>query len=273
MPEKVTLQAESVQETMLLPLWGRANARQTRPDLLVDPQAEEIIAQLDYDFSTIEKTTGGYGGIGWVIRARRFDDAVKAFIADHPEATVVNLGAGLDTTFSRVDNGSICWVNLDLPDAIEFRKRLIPETERSRYVIRSVFDQAWFDEVPYDPAKGIYFLAGGLFMYFEEAAVRELFVAMAERFPNGELIFDALSKFAVRMMNKRYQATDAQSAKSSVGNAHRLFPRWSPKLHVVDSWVFHRGVRRDPFFSSQAMMMNMSDLLRSGKFVHLQFLP
>ena len=104
-------QSESAQETMLLPLWGRARTRQTCPDLLVDPHAEEIIARLDYDFSKIEKSMGGHAGIGWVIRARRFDDAVKAFIADHPAAMVVNLGAGLDTTFSRVHNGNIIGVD------------------------------------------------------------------------------------------------------------------------------------------------------------------
>jgi O-methyltransferase involved in polyketide biosynthesis len=274
MLEEVTLESQTVQETMLLPLWGRARARETRPDLLIDPHAEAIIAQLDCDFSTIEESTSAYGGIGWIIRARRFDDAVKAFIAEHPDATVVNLGASLDTTFSRVDNGRIRWVDLDLPDAIVFRKRLIPETERSQCIARSVFDRTWFAEVPYDPAKGVLFLGGGLFMYFEQQDVRELFAAMAQRFPRGELLFDALSGFAVNMTNKRAEkAGMEQRARSAVNNARKLFPSWSPKLQVVDTWVFHRGVRRKPFFSAQSMMMNMADLFGSGKFVHLRFLP
>lgn len=48
-------------------------------------------------------------------------------LRDHPDAVIVNLGAGLDTTFQRIDNGRIFWYGLDLPDSIDLRKRLIPE--------------------------------------------------------------------------------------------------------------------------------------------------
>ena len=80
--------------------------------------------------------------------------------------------------------------------------------------------------------------------------------------------------FALGMMvNKRYQATGAQATRFGVRNPCRFFPKWSPKLCVVKNWVFHRGVRRDPPFSSQSMMMNMADLFGTAKFVHLRFLP
>ena len=75
------------------------------------------------------------------------------------------------------------------------------------------------------------------------------------------------------MVNKRYQATGAQAIRFGVRNPCRFFPKWSPKLCVVKNWVFHRGVRRDPPFSSQSMMMNMADLFGTAMFVHLWFLP
>jgi hypothetical protein len=40
--------------------------------------------------STIEESTSAYGGIGWIVWACRFDDAVKASMAEHLEATIVN---------------------------------------------------------------------------------------------------------------------------------------------------------------------------------------
>jgi hypothetical protein len=46
------------------------------------------------------------------------------FIEKHPEATIVNIGCGLDTTFSRIDNGKIQFYELDLPDVIALRKNL-----------------------------------------------------------------------------------------------------------------------------------------------------
>jgi len=141
MPEKVTLQSETVQETMLIPLWGRATYSRQYPDLLADSRAQAIIARLDYDFSPFARALGEYGGISYLVRARRFDESIAAYIAAHPQATVVNLGAGLDTTFDRVDNGHIRWYDVDLPDAIAFRQTLIPETERSTCLARSAFDQ------------------------------------------------------------------------------------------------------------------------------------
>ncbi len=50
---------------------------------------------------------------------------VKAHIKEQPHASVVNLGAGLDTEFYRIDNGTIRWYDLDLPDVIEIRKQIL----------------------------------------------------------------------------------------------------------------------------------------------------
>ncbi len=45
-------------------------------------------------------------------------------------AAVVNLGCGLDDTFSRVDNGQCRGYNLDMPDVIAVRNELLPAAER-----------------------------------------------------------------------------------------------------------------------------------------------
>ncbi len=63
--------------------------------------------------------------INSAIRAFHLDSAVKQFIRQYPDATIVNIGAGLDTTFFRVDNAKIFWYDLDLPDTMELRCKLI----------------------------------------------------------------------------------------------------------------------------------------------------
>ena len=55
------------------------------------------------------------------IRAKQFDDTAKSYIAEHPRASVINIAAGLDTTFYRVDNGPIHWYDLDLPTVIDIQ--------------------------------------------------------------------------------------------------------------------------------------------------------
>jgi O-methyltransferase involved in polyketide biosynthesis len=50
----------------------------------------------------------------------------------------------------------------------------------------SVFDFTWFDKIKFEPEKGILFISTGVFYYFKESNVKELFCAMSERFPIGK---------------------------------------------------------------------------------------
>ena len=138
MAENPLLFKGKVQETMLGPLWARATFSKLYPELLNDQKAIEIIQNIDYDFSKIQLYLEQWRGLGLLARARNFDDAVKKFIMKHPNSTVVNIGAGLDTTFYRVDNEKIRWYDLDLPDAIEFRKQFLSESARNKFIAKDM---------------------------------------------------------------------------------------------------------------------------------------
>jgi len=102
----------------------------------------------------------------YLVRARNFDRAIGRYIERYPEATAVNIGAGLDTTFSRADNGKMRWYDLDLPDGIAFRQQFIPETPRNTCIAKSVFDCGWFNEVEFRPERGVFFHRGRDFPIF-----------------------------------------------------------------------------------------------------------
>jgi O-methyltransferase involved in polyketide biosynthesis len=127
-----------------------------------------------------------------VARANQFDEKVKEYIAEHPRASVVNIGAGLDATFYRVDNGLIHWYDLDLPAVIDIRRQLLPEPDRVTYIAKSLFDPSWCKDVGTEG--GVFMIAGGLFRYFEEGQVRQFFSMLADNFPGGEIIFNASSR-------------------------------------------------------------------------------
>jgi len=113
-------------------------------------------------------------------------------------------------------------------------------------------------------------------MYFEEAEVRELFVAMAKRFPGGEIHFDTMPKLALAMVNQRLKGSGVPKMKFALGvrNPQRKLHAWSPKLQVVNAYAFYHGVPRDPRWGrSTRMMMNMNDWMKTGGFVHVRFLP
>ena len=272
--KKFTITPQSVQETMLLPLWGRAKYSQLYPELLEDPEADKIMEKIDYDFSKVEQGFGESGGLSWIIRARNFDNAIKRYIKKYPEATVVNLGCGLDTTFSRVDNGKIKWYDLDLSDAIAFRKKLIPETSRSKCISKSAFDTSWFGDVEYKEEKGIYFLAGGLFHYFKEDKISDLVSRMADKFPGGKLIFDALSKFGLKMANKMIKKTGNQKAEGYhwVNDPKKEISKWSDKIKVADYYPFYKDIKRDSKFKfGTRAKMNINDLFNISRFIELKF--
>ena len=123
MDEKLKVELGKVQESLVLPLWGRAVETQKEYPKLIDKMAVAIIGKLDYDFSIIAKNINWMSQLAWVARSLHVDNTIKNFIKVHPSATIVNIGCGLDTTFERIDNGKIRFYDLDLPDVIDLRKK------------------------------------------------------------------------------------------------------------------------------------------------------
>jgi O-methyltransferase involved in polyketide biosynthesis len=262
-----------VQRTLILPLWGRATFGQLYPEILADNEAVNIINSLDYDFSEIEKTFGEHGGLTYLVRGRKIDNVLKRFISEHPNATVVNIGAGLDTTFSRVDNGTIYWYDLDIYDVITLRKSLIPEGPRNICVAKSVFDYSWFKDIRFNEKDGIIFVAGGVFFYFMENEVKELFITMAENFPNGELYFDGETKTALKVSNRMVKKSGNKGATMYFYiNTPKIFTLWSPLLHLKSVDSCFKNIKKDKRWKiSTRMNMAFIDLFRMVSFYHIKF--
>ncbi len=270
MQTKPALNMQSVQATMLLPLWGRAEYSLQNPEVLKD---DEAINDCDYDFSALAKSFGEYAGICYIVRARKIDDTVQAFISRHPNATIVNIGAGLDTTFSRVDNGKIKWYNLDLPDAIAFRQTLIPDSERNICIAKSFFDMTWFDDIDFNKDDGIFFVAGGVFHYFREDELKAVVAAMATRFPAGELYFDTESKRALSVSNRMVKRTGNKNAMMYFYvNDVNLLQQWSPQIAEASCEPYFKGSEKKKSWSfGSRMSMTLGNLFGMVKFIQIKF--
>lgn len=268
-----TLNSQTVQATMLLPLWGRAKYSSANPDILQDAESVKIIEQSGVDFSNIEQGFGEFSGICYLVRARKIDDAIRSYIAKHPNATVVNIGAGLDTTFFRIDNGSIYWYNLDLPDAIKFRQSYIPDTERNQSIAKSFLDLSWFDDIRFKPEDGIIFVSGGVFHYFHEADIRYVFCAMAERFPGGELYFDAENQVALNGSNNMVKRTGNHGAMMYFAvNQAAMFEQWSSHIRVLSYEPGFKGIKPKKHWSLRVRITAwIFSKVKSMSFVHLRF--
>lgn len=206
MEQKTHIERNTVQETLVIPLYGRKLCTEQFPRLFRDEKAVELIGRIDYDFSALAAKSNSFahrfGALEVAMRENDLMLEAKDYLKTHPKATIVNLGCGLDQTAENCDNGLCGIVNLDLPDVIEVRNRLLPDGGRVKNVAADLNDFSWFDKI--DAENGVCFLAAGVFYYFKTGDIKKLFPAMAKRFPGGRLVFDAAGKRAVKIMLKTW---------------------------------------------------------------------
>jgi O-methyltransferase involved in polyketide biosynthesis len=178
-----------VPETLLWTLYQRALEAGRTDAVLRDPLAVDLVGRIDYPF---EERFGGPSPLSqWqALRTRTFDAAVGRFLGHFPDGVVVALGEGLETQFWRVDNGRVRWVGVDLPETIELRRRLLPESPRRTTIAGSALDADWMDEV--DAGRGVLITTQGLLMYLRPEEVHAVIAACAARFPGGGIVFDTV---------------------------------------------------------------------------------
>lgn len=177
-----------VSETALLTLRVRANEAR-RPDrILDDPVAVEVADSIDFDFAKF----GSAHRQDMAMRALAFDRATRYYLRDHPNATVVALAEGLQTSFYRISSSDVGsefrWLTVDLPPMIEVRSQLLPPSDRVEVCAQSALDYSWMDRV--DPADGVFITAEGLLMYLQPEESLGLITECAKRFPGGRMMFD-----------------------------------------------------------------------------------
>ena len=238
---KYRIERNTVQETLVIPLYGRRMCSEQYPTLYRDETAARLMEAIDYDFSELErKVRGTMYRFGFLEAAMRQTDLaweVRDYLKTHPRAAVVNLGCGLDDTGRSCDNGTCRIYNLDFPDVIAARNALLPAGEREENIPCDLNDTAWFSRI--DASGGAVFFAAGVFYYFLTEQVRTLVQAMAAAFPGGKLVFDAAGKSAVKLMLKTWiksaRIRDV-GAYFSVSDAESELFAWGSNLRIS-----HRG--------------------------------
>ncbi len=176
----------TVEETALLTVYARAlDSRRPRP-ILGDVLADAVVGKIAYDFA-------GLGVVGSTerfvaLRAKMLDARIRTFIAAHPDAVVVDLGAGLSSAVFRIDPpATVDWYSVDLPAVIGLRDALLPRRERSHSVAASVTKLDWPDAIPANRPAIIF--ADGLFAFLSEPTIVAVVRRITEHFGSGVLAF------------------------------------------------------------------------------------
>ncbi len=269
MSQKINVKKGTIEETLLLPLWGRAYETQMKHPRLVDEKSVEIIKAIDYDFSDIEKTQGP-SQHGWVARSLHTDKMARSFIEKHPEATIVNIGCGLDTTFSRIDNGRIFFYELDLPDVIALRKNFYQDSDRHQSIAASFLERSWFEKIIV--RDGLLFLAGGVLYYFEEEQIKEFFIAVADHFGTCDFYFDSLSPMGMKFAKKAVLKKGGMGMSMEGGwglKPVQSLEKWDKRIKVIDAIPMSKGMKKGIPLGFKIMSM-ITDMLGVCSMVHMR---
>ena len=231
------IEKNTVQETLIIPLYARKMCSELYPNLYRDEAARRLVNAVDYDFSALEiKSRNLMQRFGFLEVAMRQNDLayeVRDYLKTHPTAAVVNLGCGLDCTGRACDNGHCKIYNLDFPDVIAVRNELLPAGDREENIPCDLNDTSWFERI--DASGGAVFFAAGVFYYFLKEQVKTLVRAMADAFQGGVLVFDAANEKAVKLMLKTW-LKDAEikdvGAYFAVSDAKSEIGAWDSSLRV-----------------------------------------
>lgn len=276
---KYQIKKNSVQETLIIPVYGRKMSSMLFPNLFRDETAIQLMDRIDYDFSELErKSKSVMQQFGFLEVAMRQNDLaweVRDYLKAHPRAAVVNLGCGLDAAGRRCDNGSCKIYNLDFPDVIEVRNALLPAGEREFNISCDLNDTAWFEKI--DASEGVVFIAAGVFYYFLKEQVERLVQAMAKAFPGGKMVFDAANEKAVKLMLKTW-IKDAKiqdvGAYFAVADAQKELSAWSPNIRVSSRGYMlgYHNLKDSSVKASYRLLAKIGDNMMKMQIVRLDFL-
>jgi O-methyltransferase involved in polyketide biosynthesis len=244
-----------ISETLLIPLYARAQETLSKNPVITDRKAVEITEKLNEIFTTSNlplhqhlvkgkiRSTANKKLIAFLsLRTRKFDRYCLDFLKRIPNGTIVELGCGLSSRFSRIDNGTMVWYDLDLPEVINIRKQFFQETTRNRMITSSVLEYRWMEKLP---TKNILFVAEGLLMYLQEDDVKSLVLEMQKKFPGCELVCEVENTFVINTLKK-------ERWKKKFQRDHHLGPdvtlhfgiqngtdleSWGQGIRFLDEWT------------------------------------
>ena len=195
MREKIKV--SGVPETMLQTVYARAKESRGR-GAIHDAKAKELIEKLDYDFSLADKDTAMRSGV--IARTIVLDKLTKSWLAAHSGAVVVNIACGLDTRCYRM-SGYAHWYNLDLPETMAVREKLLPESGTISQIAMSAMED-WGSEIS-EQNVPVLILMEGLTMYLNAKDVQQIFKVISSRFSKATVFVETMNPMIVKRFKER----------------------------------------------------------------------
>lgn len=235
--DKLQIQPGTAQETLIIPLYARKKCGNKFPELYADPAATEICNRLDYDFSELNKkydtTFYEFGALEGAMRQLDMMYEINDYLRNHPNASIVCLGCGLDLDSRRCGNQQNKIFNVDFPDVIAMREELAGTNPRETNIVSDLTDLSWMDQV--DARNGAVFYAAGVFHYLKKENVKAIVLKMTELFPGCRLVFDTVGTLGYKLMMRVILKKHGMNNFGNLfytNNAVKDLSSWSDKISI-----------------------------------------
>lgn len=235
--DKLQIQPGTAQETLIIPLYARKKCGDKFPELYADPAATEICNRLDYDFSELNKkydtTFYEFGALEGAMRQLDMMYEINDYLRNHPNASIVCLGCGLDLDSRRCGNQQNKIFNVDFPDVIAMREELAGTNPRETNIVSDLTDLSWMDQV--DARNGAVFYAAVVFHYLKKENVKAIVLKMTELFPGCRLVFDTVGTLGYKLMMRVILKKHGMNNFGNLfytNNSVKDLSSWSDKISV-----------------------------------------
>ncbi|QGM81025.1 class I SAM-dependent methyltransferase [Otariodibacter oris] len=240
-----------IAETLLIPLYMKAKLTNQNSIIIKDSSAVDLVSKLNYNFDKFSAADMSLIGCG--LRADYFDQyaiqKIEQSIQQNYHLVIISIGCGLDNRYQRIveqtnidktyfDN--IHFYEIDLPEVIELRSKLIPEKYNQHYIAGSMFEDKWLIDIlntlklnttnnnlPINV--NFCFLIEGVLMYFQSEQVKSFFAMLADTLTHAnktskdsyhiadiDIMFDATGVLATKF-SKKHDAVRHMNAEFKWG--------------------------------------------------------
>jgi O-methyltransferase involved in polyketide biosynthesis len=231
------LSLSPVERTAFLTLYARALDCRCSHPILNDDRADSVVGKISYDFEALRIPPSVRCPVA--LRTKLLDERVRRFVDDHPDAVVVDLGAGLDHAIWRTcPPPTVDWYSIDLPAVIELRDAVLPAHPQEHHVAARIGDRGWADTIPANrPAM---LVADGLTGFLNQSEILDMFRTISDHFRTGELAFNDygrvgwISRTAMKLAPQGAVKAFGPNWRNS-GFADARSPQmWNPRLTLVE---------------------------------------
>jgi len=142
------------------------------------------------------------------------------------------------------------------------RRKLLPESERNRFVPGSALEPDWIEQLGLSGAGPVLIVAEAVLVYLEEGGVRDLLVALRGRCPGAELITDTCTPLAMRLDNLHLLVTRSSARIRWTARDPRELEGWAGGIQLLESFSYFEHL--EPRMGLPAWLARVPGLSRAS---------